>query len=69
MPTKNTELLSHELLAELERVMADVTKGKRNPVAMKKAARDMDKMREQTREEFGILDVAAKLVREGREEA
>ena len=49
--------------------MADVANGKRDAEAMKKAARDMDRLREQTRSELGILDVAAQLIREGRDEA
>jgi hypothetical protein len=67
MTTKERKLISPKLLAELEKVMADVAKGKRDPAAMKKAAREMDRMREETRKEFGIVDVAA-LIREGREE-
>jgi len=68
MTTKEKNLISPKLLAELEKVMADVAKGKRDPAAMKKAAREMDRMREETRKEFGIVDVAA-LIREGREES
>lgn len=68
MKTKQKPLISPKLLAELESVMADLAKGKRDPEAMKKAARDMDKMREETRTELGILDVAVDLIREGRDE-
>jgi hypothetical protein len=66
--TTDKALITPALFAQLERVMDDVARGKRDPEAMKKAARDMDKMREQTRDELGILDVAAQLVREGRDE-
>jgi hypothetical protein len=48
--------------------MANVAKGKRDAEAMKKAARDMDRMREDTRSKLGILDVAVDLVRESRDE-
>jgi len=68
MTTKEKNLIPPKLLAELESVMADLAKGKRDPEAMRKAARDMDKMREETRNELGILDVAVDLVREGRDE-
>jgi hypothetical protein len=68
MTTKEKTTISPKLLAELESLMADVAKGKRDPEAMKKAARDMDRMREQTRSELGILDVAVDLIREGRDE-
>jgi hypothetical protein len=69
MTTKEKNLISPKLLAELESVMADVAKGKRNPGAMKKAARDMDRMRDETRSKLGVLDVAVDLIREGRDEA
>jgi hypothetical protein len=68
MTTKEKNLISPKLLAELECVMADVAKGKRDAEAMKKAARDMDRMREDTRSKLGILDVAVDLVRESRDE-
>ena len=61
-------LLSPKLLAELESVMADVARGKRDPEAMRKAAREMDKMREETRNELRTLDIAVELIREGRDE-
>ena len=68
MTTKEKNLISPKLLAELDCVLADVAKGKRNAEAMKKAARDMDRMREATRNELGTLDRAVDLIREGRDE-
>ena len=68
MTAKEKTPISPKLLAELESVLADVAQGKRDPEAMKKAARDMDRMREETRSKLGILDVAVDLIREGRDE-
>ena len=68
MTTKEKNLIAPKLLAELESVMSDLAEGKRDADAMKKAARDMDKMREETRRELGTLDVAVELIREGRDE-
>lgn len=68
MATRGKNRIAPKLLAELESVLADVAKGKRDPETMKKAARDMDRMRERTRSEFGTLDVAVDLIREGRDE-
>ena len=56
-----------KLLAELEEVLADLAAGTRDPEAMKKAARDMDRMREETRKKVGMVDVAA-LIHEVRDE-
>jgi hypothetical protein len=68
MKTITKNLIPPKLLAELEDVMADVAKGRRDPQAMKKASRDMDRMREETRKTLGVLDVAVDLIREGRDE-
>src|SRR5882672_4450149 len=44
MITKEKNLIPPKLLAELESVMSDLAEGKSDAEAMKKAARDMDKM-------------------------
>jgi hypothetical protein len=69
MKTTERNVIPPKLLAELEEVMADIAKGRRDPEAMKKASRDMDRLREETRKKLGILDVAVDLIREGRDEA
>ncbi|MBI2808883.1 MAG: hypothetical protein HYX68_28205 [Planctomycetes bacterium] len=67
MTTQEKSLIAPKLLAELESVLADLAKGRRNPDAMKKAAQDMDRMREETRKKLGALNVAVDLIREGRD--
>ncbi len=57
-----------KLQAKLDSVLDDLANGKRNVESMKKAGRDMDRMRDETRKELGILNVAVDLIREGREE-
>ena len=69
MKTKKKNLILSRLQAELDAVMADLAAGKRDAKAMEKAARDMDRMREETRKKLGTLDVVVQLIREGRDEA
>jgi hypothetical protein len=64
--TKTTGIPAN-LQAELDEVLSDLATGRRDPEAMKKAARDMDRLREETRKKMGMVDVAT-LIREGRDE-
>jgi hypothetical protein len=68
MKTKKKSLIPSGLQAELRAVIADLATGKRDAKAMDKAARDMDRMREETRKKLGTLDVAVDLIREGRDD-
>lgn len=52
-----------KLAEALERSM----KGSRDPVAMKSAALQMDKMREEIRRRCGTVDLAVELIREARD--
>lgn len=63
----NTTGIPANLQAELDEVLSDLATGRRVPEAMKKAARDMDRLREETRKKVGMVDVAT-LIREGRDE-
>lgn len=49
---------------ELEEVIANLAKGKRDPQAMRKAAVDMDTLREEIRKRHGLLDIAVPYIRE-----
>ena len=53
---------------ELEDVVAKLIKGERDPVAMRKAAEEMDKMREEIRKRHGLLDIAVPYIRELRDQ-
>ena len=69
MKTVSKNLIPPKLLADLENVLADVATGTRDAGAMDQAARDMDRMREETRKQFGTVDMSVDLIREGRDEA
>lgn len=68
MKTVQADLIPAKLLAELRAAADRVAKGVRDPVAMKKAARAMDRMREETRKQVGMVDVAVDLIRETRDD-
>ena len=57
-----------KLIEELREALDNAVKGRRDPMTIKKACRDMDRMREETRQAVGILDVAVDLIRQGRDE-
>lgn len=67
MKTKAKSTMPAKLAVELEEVLSDLATGRRDPEVMKRAAREMDRMREVTRAKLGYLDVAVQLIREGRE--
>jgi len=51
---------------ELHEAIAQLTSGKRDPVAMRKAAERMDRGREELRGKIGTVDVAVDLIRDAR---
>jgi hypothetical protein len=68
MKTTEKLLIPASLLAELEDALDNAANGIRDPETIKKACRDMDRMREETRKKVGTLDVAVDLIRQGRDE-
>lgn len=52
---------------ELDAAMARLMKGIRDPEAGRKAREDMDRMREETRQRVGTVEVAVELVRNARD--
>ena len=68
MKTADKSLIPPKLLADLQEAMGNAAMGIRDPEVAKKACKDMDRMREELRKKVGILDVAADLVRETRDE-
>ena len=52
--------------AELHEAIAQLSSGKRDPEAMRKAAERMDKMREELRQKIGTVDIAVELIRDAR---
>ena len=50
-----------EDLTQLEKTIANMVKGIRDPDAMDRAAKEMDEGREEIRRRLGVLDLAAEL--------
>ncbi|HUQ71050.1 MAG TPA: hypothetical protein VM165_16095 [Planctomycetaceae bacterium] len=53
---------------ELDEAIARLLSGVRDPVAGRKAREDMDRMREETCQRIGTVDVAVDLVRDARDQ-
>lgn len=60
-------IISSDDARQLKDLIAKLMRGERDPEAAKKARERMDRMREETRQRVGTLDVAVDLVRELRE--
>jgi hypothetical protein len=56
-----TPAIPAEDLAELEKTIANLNRGVRDPDAMDRAAKEMDEAREEIRQRLGELDLAAEL--------
>jgi hypothetical protein len=52
---------------ELDEAIARLMTGKRDREAGRKAREDMDKMREETRQRVGTVDLAVELIRDARD--
>jgi hypothetical protein len=55
-----------ELLLDLEQVLGRAMTGIRDPEEMRKAREEMNRMREETRQRIGIVNIAVDLVRDAR---
>lgn len=55
-----------ELLQDLEQALARAMTGLRDPEEMRKAREAMNRMREETRQRIGTVDIAVDLVRDAR---
>ena len=51
---------------ELHAAIAQLSNGKRDPEAMRKAAQRMDKMREELRQRIGTVEIAVELIHDAR---
>ena len=56
-----------DLDAEYEAAIERAMKGVRDPVAMERAAREMDEGREEIRSRLGELEIAVDLIRDARD--
>jgi len=59
--------ISPELLAELQEAADKAAKGLRDPEEMRQACERMDRMREEVRQQHGVLDIAVPSIRELRD--
>jgi len=60
--------ISPELEAEFEAAVRQAMSSKRDPEAMRRAAERMDRMREETYRQQGVLDIGVPAIRELRGE-
>lgn len=55
------------LMAELQAAADLAARGVRDPEAMRKASADMDRIREEIRQEHGVLDIGGPAIRDLRD--
>jgi hypothetical protein len=68
MKTENEHtVIPPELLAELEKAARYAATGLRDPEVIRKACERMDRIREEIRQEHGLLDIAVPAIRELRD--
>jgi hypothetical protein len=58
------ESIPAKLLLDLEQVLGRAVAGVRDPEEMRKAREEMNRMREETRQRIGTVDIAVDLVRD-----
>jgi hypothetical protein len=69
MATNETDhVFPPEVRAELEEAVRRAMSGVRDPEAMRRACERMDRMREEIRQQHGILDIGVPAIRELRGE-
>lgn len=68
MDTAAHNVIPLELLAELQRAADQAAKGVRDPEAMRQACDRMDRIREQIRQQQGVVDIGVPAIRELRGE-
>jgi hypothetical protein len=61
-------VITPELEAQFEEAVRQAMSGKRDPEAMRRAAERMDRMREETYREHGLLNIGVPAIRELRGE-
>jgi hypothetical protein len=66
--TETEPVTRAEAMAELQQAIENAIKGIRDPEAMARAAERMDRGREELRQQFGEMNIAVELIREGRDE-
>ena len=68
MPTTDSNnLIPAQVMAELQAAAERAAKGVRDPEIMAKACERMDRLREEIRQQHGILDIGVPAIRELRD--
>ncbi len=62
----STEIIKGDVTKELQDAMDRVVRGVRDPEVGRKAREEMDRMREETRQRVGTIEVAVDLIRDAR---
>jgi hypothetical protein len=65
--TESNSLIPPESMAELQAAAERASKGIRDAESMSKACERMDRLREELRRKFGILDIGVPAIRELRD--
>jgi hypothetical protein len=68
MKAVENNLIPPELAVEMQEAVENAVKGVRDPVRIKRARRRMDRIREEIRQERGVLDIWVAAIRELRDE-
>jgi hypothetical protein len=69
MTPNETDVIPAEILADLEEAARYAATGVGNPEALRRVAAQAARIREEIRQQHGVLEVAVALVRETRAEA
>jgi hypothetical protein len=67
METNDTRVIPPDLMAVLQEAAERAARGVRDPQAMRRAAEEMDRVREEIRRQHGVLDIGVPAIRELRE--
>ena len=67
MNTPETNLIPLDLMAELQEVAERVSRGIPDPEGRKEACDEMDRIREEIRAQYGVLDIGVPAIRELRD--
>ena len=58
--------VKHDHVQELQQMLALAATGVRDPVEMRRAREEMNRLRDELRQKIGIVDVAVDLIRDAR---
>jgi hypothetical protein len=68
MKTTEQNLIPPELAIEMQEAVENAVKGVRDPERIKRARESMNRIREEIRKEYGVLDIGVAAIRELRDQ-